>query len=153
MEKQQILEAFKDYEVYLASLNTSVQTDEEAHAPIAEGKWSISQILYHMAEWDRFIREERINQMEPGREVGTFPEVDTFNREAVRSVDNYRFPEVLSHAQRQRALLGKVIEEMPEENWNSAFRISGNSMTPADYFEGILEHDAHHRRQIDGFLA
>lgn len=153
MEKQQLLQAFKDYEVYLASLNTSVQTDEEAHTPIAEGKWSISQILYHMAEWDRFIREERINQMEPSREVDASPDVDTFNREAVRPVDNYRFPEVLSHAQRQRALLGKAIEEMPEENWNSAFEISGKNMTPAAYFEGILEHDAHHRRQIDGFLA
>ena len=153
VEKEQLLKAFNDYEVYLASLNTAVKTDAEAHTPIAEGKWSIAQIIMHLAEWDRFMREQRLPQMQQGARVEKLPDADKFNEAAVEPVARMKFLEVLAHAQRQRALFSQAIEEMDEARWHAHFHIGSKEMDAASYFEGILQHDAHHRKQIDDFLA
>lgn len=153
MGKTQLINGMNDYEVFLASLNTSVKTEAEANTAIAEGKWSIAQIIMHLAEWDRFMREQRLPQMEQGAEVERLPDVDAFNEAAVKPVASMKFQEVLAHAQKQRALLVQEIEGMADAKWHSRFHIGQREMDPAAYFAGILEHDAHHRKQIEGFLA
>jgi len=60
MEQQQVLQAFDDYEIYMESLQKTLSESDEAHKPIADGKWSIAQMVMHLAEWDRFIRSERL---------------------------------------------------------------------------------------------
>ncbi|MFD1030298.1 DinB family protein [Metaplanococcus flavidus] len=153
MEKGQLLEAFTEYETYLASLNTRVNSDEDAHAPIAEGKWSVSEIIAHLGEWDRFMREDRLPLMKEGAVIESFSDVDAFNRKAVENVKTTHFPSVLANAQKQRALLAKAIEEMDPSVFKAPFTVGSHQTDAAEYFEGMLSHDAHHRRQIDGFLA
>lgn len=152
MEKGQLLEAFTEYEVYLASLNIRVASDDEAHAPLAGGKWSVSEIIAHLGEWDRFMREERLPFMKEGAVIEPLPDVDAFNRRAVGNVKNTEFPSVLANAQKQRALLAKAIEEMDPAVLKAPFAVGSYQTNAADYFEGLLSHDAHHRRQIDAFL-
>ena len=152
MEKGQLLEAFKEYETYLASLNTRVASDEAAHAPIAEGKWSVSEIVAHLGEWDRFMREERLLLMKEGAAIEPLSDVDAFNRNAVENAQITDLPSILANAQKQRALLLKAIEEMEPEVFKAPFSVGSHQTNAADYFEGLLSHDAHHRRQIDTFL-
>ncbi|WP_203334981.1 DinB family protein [Planococcus beigongshangi] len=152
MEKEQLLEAFTEYEVYLASLNTRIETDQAAHEPIAEGKWSVSEIIAHLGAWDRFMREERLPFMTEGAEIPSMPDVDAFNRQAVENVKDGEFPPILANAQKQRALLAKAIEEMDAGAYKAPFTVERHQTNAAEYFEGLLSHDAHHRRQIDTFL-
>ena len=152
MVKEQLLKDFREYEIYLASLNTRIASDAEAHTPVAEGKWSVSEIIAHLGEWDRFMREERLPFMKEGAAIEPAPEVDAFNRRAVEKVKNSEFPSILATAQKQRALLAKAIEEMDPAVFQAPFTIGGRQTNAADYFEGLLSHDAHHRRQIDAFL-
>jgi len=152
MEKEQLLAAYTEYEAFLASLNTRIAEDEPAHTPIAEGKWSVSEIIAHLGEWDRFAREQRLPFMKEGAAVEPLPEVDEFNRKAVENVRGSGFPAILANAQKQRALLAKEIEEMDEAVFKAPFTIGGRETNAAEYFEGFLSHDAHHRRQIDAFL-
>ena len=153
MEKEQVLAAFQDYEIYLASLNTSIKTDADAHVSIAEGKWSIAEIIMHLAEWDRFIREQRLPHIKEGQPVENFPDLDAFNRTAVEPVARMSFSEVLAHAQKERALLAKEIEEMDAAQWKTPFKTGGENTNAAAYFEGVVQHDTHHRQQIDAFLT
>ncbi|WP_158599131.1 DinB family protein [Planococcus salinus] len=153
MERERVLEAFRDYEMYLASLRTSIKNDEDAREPIAEGKWSIAEIILHLAEWDRFIREERLPFIRSGKAFASYPEVDDFNRRAVTKVDELKFPDILAHAQKRRALVGKEIEKLEPHEWSAPFTIGDSKVSFASYFEGIVEHDRHHIRQIDSFLT
>lgn len=153
MEKEQVLAAFQDYEIYLASLTTSVKTDADAHVPIAEGKWSIAEIIMHLAEWDRFVRTQRLPHIKEGQPVENFPDVDAFNRTAVEPAGRMSFSAVLAYAQKERALLAKEIEEMDAAQWNEAFKAGGKNTSAAVYFEGVVQHDEHHRQQIDAFLT
>lgn len=152
IRKEQVLEAYQEYEIYLASLNTAVKTEEDAHTPISQGKWSIAEIVLHLAEWDRFFREQRLPLLKAGAQVAPFPDVDAFNAAAVAPAKQMAFPEVLARAQKERALLAKDIEELEEGRWNAAFKVGSRETTVASYSAGFLQHDAHHRSQIDGFL-
>ena len=60
MEKGEVVKAYKEYEQYLSALAASCRSVEDVHAPIAEGKWSVAEIVMHLAEWDRYIREQRL---------------------------------------------------------------------------------------------
>ena len=153
MKKAQVLEAFKEYEVYLASLRTLLKTDEDARKPIAEGKWSIAEIVMHLAEWDRFIRKERLQVFKKGGIFTSFPDIEEFNREAVKKAHQLSFSDTLNHAQKQRALVGKEIEEMEPHEWESTFPTGNQEVSFGSYFEGIVDHDRHHIRQIDSFLT
>ncbi|MGI2329736.1 DinB family protein [Planococcus sp. YIM B11945] len=153
MEKARVLEAYKEYEVYLTSLQTAIQDETVAHTPCTEGKWSIAQIIMHLAEWDRFVREERLPYMKEGSNLAGFGDVDEFNRKAVKGVEEMKFSEILAHAQKERALLRQAIEELDEQNWHARFSAGGKETSPAVYFGGMLEHDHHHIEQINSFLT
>ncbi|PSL27135.1 DinB family protein [Planomicrobium soli] len=153
MEKKQVLEAYKEYEIYLASLQTAIQDEKVAHTPCTEGKWSVAQIVRHLAEWDRFVREERLPHMKEGASLEGFEDVDEFNRQAVEGVEEMKFPEILVHAQKERALLRQAIERMDEASWHARFTAGGKETSPAEYFGGMLEHDQHHIEEINSFLT
>lgn len=152
IRKEQVLEAYQEYEIYLASLNTALKNEVDAHTPIAPGKWSLAEIILHLAEWDRFIREERLPLLKAGAEVAPFPDVDAFNTAAAAPAKQMAFSEVLARAQKERALLAKDIEEFDEVQWNAAFKVGSRETTVSSYVAGFLRHDAHHRGQIDEFL-
>ena len=136
----------------MASLNTRVKTDADAHHPITDGKWSVSEIIAHLGEWDRFMREERVPFMKEGAVIEPFPDVDVFNRKAVENVKMTPFPSILANAQKQRALLAKAIKGLDPAVYGASFSVGSDHITTAEYFEGLLSHDAHHRGQIDVFL-
>src|SRR5690606_30946133 len=94
-------------------------------APIAEGKWSVSEIIAHLGEWDRFVREERLPFMNEGAEIEPMPDLDAFNRRAVENVKSAQFPAILANAQKQRALLAQAVETMDPAVFNAVFTISG----------------------------
>lgn len=153
VEKEQVLEAFREYEIYLASLRTSVKTDEDAYKPMAEGKWSIAEVVLHLAEWDRFIHEERLAVIKKRGSFNSFPDIDEFNREAVEKADQLSFSDILIHAQKQRGLLEKEVESLQPSEWASTFPAGDREVSLSSYFERIVEHDWHHLRQIDSFLT
>lgn len=41
--------------------------------PIADGKWSLGEIIAHLIEWNRFLLDERLNQLRPGKTVSPAP--------------------------------------------------------------------------------
>ncbi|WKA54882.1 DinB family protein [Planococcus shixiaomingii] len=153
MEKTQVFNAYKEYEVYLASLQTAIQTEDQAHTPCTEGKWSVAQILMQLAEWDRFVREERVPLMKEGARIERLENTDEFNRKAIAGVEEKKFPEILAHAQKQRALLRQAIEKMDDAAWHARFMSGKKETSPAEYFAELLEHDQNYIQQINDFLT
>lgn len=153
MEQKQILQAFEEYEVYMKSLQKTLSQTEDAHKPIADGKWSVAQMVMHLAEWDRFIRSERLPHMQAGAHLDTLPEVDAFNRRAIDKANTLDFPAIVSHAIAERRALRQELAAMTAEQWRAVFYVAQKEMTMGEYFAGITEHDAHHFKQIDAFLT
>ncbi|MFC4713863.1 DinB family protein [Planococcus dechangensis] len=153
MEQQQILQAFKEYEIYMESLVKTLSESDDAHKPIADGKWSIAQMVKHLAEWDRFIRSERLPHMNAGAHLDGLPDVDAFNRQAIDKANTLSFPDIISEAIEERRILGRELAAFSQEQWHAVFYVSQKPMTLGQYFAGIIQHDAHHFKQIDDFLT
>ncbi|MGO1061147.1 DinB family protein [Planococcus sp. FY231025] len=116
MEKGEVVKVYKEYEQYLSALAASCRPVEDVHAPIAEGKWSVAEIVMHLAEWDRYIREQRLPGMIENARLEGAPDVGRFNEVAAAKAASMEFEEVISYAQRERALLRKAVDALsPEE--------------------------------------
>lgn len=153
MEQQQVLQAFEDYEVYMESLQKTLSESDDAHKPIADGKWSIAQMVMHLAEWDRFIRSERLPHMEEGAHLDPLPEVDEFNRRAIDKAETMNFSSIVTQAIEERRLLRERLASATPSQWNAVYSVDDKNMTMGRYFGGLAEHDAHHFKQIDTFLT
>ncbi|MDN5710575.1 MAG: DinB family protein [Planococcus sp. (in: firmicutes)] len=153
MEQQQVLQAFDDYEIYMESLQKTLAESDDAHKPIADGKWSIAQMVMHLAEWDRFIRSERLPQMKQGGHLDPLPEADKFNRHAIDKANSMEFPAIVTQAIEERSLLKKRLASATPGQWNAAFYVDDKEMTMGRYFGNLTKHDAHHFQQINTFLT
>ncbi len=153
MEQQQVLEAFGDYEVYLESLQKTLSESDDAHKPVADGKWSIAQMIMHLAEWDRFIRIERLPHMTEGAHLEPLPEVDEFNRRAIGKAETMDFPAIATSAIEERRLLKDRLAAVTLSQWDAVFYVGDQPMTMGRYFGDLTKHDAHHFKQIDTFLT
>lgn len=153
MEQQKVLQAFDEYEVYMESLQKTLSESDDAHKPIADGKWSIAQMVMHLAEWDRFIRSERLPHMKKGAHLDPLPEVDEFNRRAIDKAEALDFPAIVNQAIEERRMLKQQLESATSEQWNAVFYVDEKEMNMGRYFGDLTKHDAHHFKQIDTFLT
>lgn len=153
MEQQQVLQAFDGYEVYMESLQKTLSDSNDAHKPIADGKWSIAQMVMHLAEWDRFIRSERLPHMKEGAHLEPLPEVDEFNRRAIDKAEMTEFAAIVTQAIEERRMLKEQLASATPSQWDAIFYVDDKEMTMGRYFGDLAKHDAHHFKQIDTFLT
>ncbi|SFF68687.1 Uncharacterized damage-inducible protein DinB (forms a four-helix bundle) [Planifilum fulgidum] len=122
--------------------------------PIAEGKWSPGEIIAHLIEWDRFLLDERLNRLRPGKTVPPASvEADELNARAARwAREEASREEVLAAFHHTRTRLLKRLESVPGTDRDAPFFIGNRSLTLTDYLKGLADHDEHHRKQIEAFL-
>lgn len=122
--------------------------------PIAEGKWSPGEIVAHLIEWDRFLLDGRLNQLQPGKTVPPASvNADELNARAARwAREKASREEVLTAFRRTRTRLLQRLESVPGTDRDESFTIRDRSLTLTEYLKGLADHDEHHRKQIEAFL-
>ncbi|MFC4410238.1 DinB family protein [Chungangia koreensis] len=146
MTKQEILIHQQDYLFWLESLKA--MPEETATKPFLEGKWSPKEILMHMAEWDRYTREERLPLMKEGGELEDIP-FEPFNESAAAEGRKLIFVEVIRHAKEERQKIKDQLQAIEEVDWTKEFKIGDYPMTILQYFADFVWHDNHHKEQIE----
>ncbi|MBB4826839.1 putative damage-inducible protein DinB [Sporosarcina luteola] len=127
-------------------------SEQEAALPYADGKWSPKEILMHMAEWDRLTIEERLAYM---KDSSTFHEVpadipfDEFNAEAARKAKDKTFDEIRMYAIEMRRRLLSELALLEGEQWDASIPIGEFTISIRQYFSDFIEHDKHHKTQLD----
>ncbi|MFG6497607.1 DinB family protein [Fictibacillus sp. UD] len=122
--------------------------------PIKEEKWSTGEIIAHIKAWDIFVWDERFacfvgRSNLPPKKV----DVEEINRSAANEArsgisKNQLIDEVIEC----RLVLSKKLEEMPNEIWEEKIQMENSTITLCEYIKGMVEHDQHHKIQIDNFL-
>lgn len=144
MEK--IMNNLKKYLEWVDSLHSL--TEQQAVAPYQEGKWSPKEILMHMAEWDRFTLEDRLQRMKESEKLEDV-EWGPFNEQAAKLAKEYSFDEVIALAKQHRRQIIEWLEGMDDEEWTQPFNIGEHVLTLKDYFSDFASHDSHHKEQIE----
>ena len=126
--------------------------NEEWRAPIAEGKWTIAEVVGHFAPWDEFVRLKRIPYFLNGEPMPKSLDVEQTNRETALLSQKRSQEDVIEEFINSRRTLLAALEQMEDEQWERVFLFNQKELTLSAYFQGLLEHDMHHFRQIDSIM-
>lgn len=142
----ELISNLKKYEEWVESLHSL--TDQQANTPYQEGKWTPKEILMHMAEWDRFTLENRLQQLKESEQLEDV-EWGPFNEQAAKLAKKYSFDEVIGLAKQYRQQIIEWLEGIEEAEWTKPFSIGEHVLTLQDYFSDFVFHDSHHQEQIE----
>lgn len=157
-EVKSIIRHFNHYSSWLITLE---EVDETLwFKPIADGKWSVSEIIAHIMNWDNYLLTEILPsvQNEKGME---FPDFGIHNQKASNyAKSGISQSKLLEEAKDTRELLVKELNELPIEKLKKSLTANGvthcpHTGTPYSLIYIVKEftdHDNHHQRQIIQFL-
>lgn len=154
-----IINDFSNYSNWLHSL---MDIDELLWSqPIASGKWSVSEIIAHIINWDRHLLTEVIPSVLKGEGM-KFPDFDSYNKIASDyAISGIPKSKLLKEGIDIRELLVKRLNELPTETLNKSVASNGvthcpHTGTPYSLIYIVKEftyHDNHHKGQINQFLS
>lgn len=157
-EETNIISGFSKYSSWL---NTLEDLDETLWSkPMAKGKWSVSEVIAHIINWDNHLLSEVIPSVrnEKGME---FPDFDTHNKKASDyAKSGITQSKLLKEAKDTRELLVKELNELPTEKLSKPLTANGvthcpHTGTPYSLIyitKEFTDHDNHHKGQIIQFL-
>ncbi|MGG2015726.1 DinB family protein [Bacillus sp. S10(2024)] len=158
-EVKNIISHFNHYSLWLTTLK---EIDETLwFKPIADGKWSVSEIIAHIMNWDNHLLTEVLPSVQNEKGM-KFPDFDTHNKKAANyAKSGISQSKLLEEAKNTRELLVKELNELSTEKLKRPLTANGvthcpHTGTPYSLIYIVKEftdHDNHHQRQIIQFLG
>ncbi|PEA53508.1 hypothetical protein CON64_17930 [Bacillus pseudomycoides] len=157
-EVQNIISTFNHYSSWLSTLE---EMDESLwFKPIAEGKWSVSEIIAHIMNWDHHLLAEILPSV-PNETGMEFPDFDTYNNKASNYAKSGISPsKLLIEAKDKRKLLIKELNKLPTAKLTQP--LPANNVTHCPHtgtpysliyiVKKFTDHDHHHKKQMIQFL-
>ena len=152
------IKAFNEYFSWISRLK---EIDERLWTkPIAEGKWSIREIIAHITNWDHHLLSNVLPAVRNERGM-EFPDFDTYNRLATDYAQSgITKAQLIEKAIATRKQLVRELREMPIKNLNKPLTSNGVTHCPVTgtpysllyIIKEFTDHDNHHKKQIHHFL-
>ncbi|MGN7457300.1 DinB family protein [Paenibacillus pasadenensis] len=145
-------ESLADWAGSLAGLD-----DFDWFRPMRPGKASIAEVISHLQNWDRYLLETVLTEVEAGRGIH-FPAFDPFNALAYQYANSGVARErLLCELAATRRELCRRLRELDPAVLERPLLVNGAQRDPhtgrpyslALILEEFLEHDEHHRAQIE----
>lgn len=122
--------------------------------PIKDDKWSIGEMVAHIKAWDIFVWDERLSYFIDGSSL--LPkkvDVEEINRNAANDAKSgISKTALIDEVIECRLVLSKKLEETQREIWEKKIQMGNRKITLCEYIKGMVEHDQHHKIQIENFL-
>lgn len=133
-----------DFVSALASLS-----EEEWRRPIAEGKWSIAEIIGHFDFWDTFLLTERLPYFFDHKPFKPAPEPDDINMHTATFARNETQRSIIERFIHNRLQMVDKMKALTNDQWEEMLQIGDVSLTVFHYFVGQMAHDMQHFEQIE----
>ena len=108
LNKESIIDHYEHTLEWVQSL-TEVTDQEEWRSAIADGKWSIAEIISHFVPWDEFILHDRLKEFWNNRPLPQAPDVHEMNP---MSAERARKEERSETIERFIAVRTELLQEM-----------------------------------------
>lgn len=158
-EENNIISNFEEYSSWVIKLE---YLDNTLWAkPISNGKWTVSEIIAHIINWDKYLLSKILPSVREGMGM-EFPDFDTYNKVASDyAKSGISQLHLLEEAKNTRDLLVKELKEIPVEKLNKPLVANGvthcpHTGTPYSLIYIVKEftdHDIHHKKQVIQFLC
>ncbi|PRO40061.1 DinB family protein [Bacillus sp. LLTC93] len=128
-------------------------TEEEWRSAIADGKWSIAEIIAHFVPWDEFILHDRLKEFWNDQALCKAPEVHEMNRQSAERAKHEERSETIGRFIAVRTELLREMKKIEASRWTTPFLIGQTELTLSSYFQGLIKHDLHHMKQVKQALS
>lgn len=157
-ETERIIRKFGAYSDWLEGVKTI--EPQLLKQPIMEGTWSAHEIIAHILKWDEHLSEQVIPAVLRGDGM-KFPEFGPFNESAAAYAQKVTPANIIAEAQDIRNQPVSRLIELPEQvlerpaasNGEPHCPHTGRPYTLITIIGDFIDHDHHHRKQIDDFLG
>ncbi|WP_260980784.1 DinB family protein [Bacillus pumilus] len=151
LNKETVIDHYEHFFEWVQSL--ADVTDEEWRRAIADGKWSIAEIIAHFVPWDEFILHDRLKEFWKDRALCKAPDVHEMNRQSAERARHEKRSETIGRFIAVRTELLQEMKKIEASRWTTPFLIGQIELTLSSYFQGLIEHDIHHMKQITKLLS
>lgn len=117
-------------------------------SPIAEGKWTVAEVIGHLGPWDRFFLKNRLHPILAEESLEPYPGSDKLNAKSADLAREQSQDQTIQDFLATRSKLVEELSALPEQSWHKPFTIGSNTTNLEEYFTGLVEHDEHHFNQI-----
>lgn len=149
----EVLTKYKSFTNWLLQLK--LMPEEYWLVPIKDGKWSVGEIVAHIKAWDVFVWDERVAYFVSGSEIPSRKiNVEEINSNAANEAKSgISKNQLLDEVIECRQVVAKKLGEVPSFVWQEKIEMGSKMITLCEYIGGLVEHDGHHRIQIEEFLT
>ncbi len=151
LNKESIIDHYEHSIEWVQSL-TEV-TEEEWRSAIADGKWSIAEIIAHFVPWDEFILHDRLKEFWNNKALPQAPDVHEMNRQSAERARKEERSETIGRFIAVRTKLLQEMKKIEASRWTISFLIGQTELTLSSYFQGLIKHDLHHMEQVKQALS
>ncbi|MFP3811831.1 DinB family protein [Bacillus sp. FSL K6-2841] len=151
MNKDTVIKHYEHTLEWVQSL-TEV-TEEEWRSTIADGKWSIAEIIAHFVPWDEFILHDRLKEFWNNKALPQAPDVHEMNRQSAERARKEERSETIGRFIAVRTILLQEMKKIEVSRWTTPFLIGQIELTLSSYFQGLIKHDLHHMEQVKQALS
>ena len=146
-----ILKHYESFSIWLTSLKEI--KDESWKKPISEGKWPVGAVIAHLLFWDRYSLNERFPLFKDGAKLDRFPNFQQVNDEAAEYSKTVSKEQLLDELISVRQQFISMINQMNDDDLEISFQIGDHKLTIKDYFIDFVEHDLHHKEQVNHVIG
>jgi uncharacterized damage-inducible protein DinB len=149
----EVLTKYKSFTNWLLQLKQ--MPEEYWLVPIKDGKWSVGEIVAHIKAWDVFVWDERVAYFVSGSEIPSKKiNVEEINSNAANEAKSgISKNQLLDEVIECRQVVAKKLGEVPSFIWQEKIEMGSKMITLCEYISGLVEHDEHHKTQIEEFLV
>ncbi|AKU31599.1 DinB family protein [Bacillus sp. FSL R5-0820] len=151
MNKDTVIKHYEHTLEWVQSL-TKV-TEEEWRSAIAEGKWSIAEIIAHFVPLDEFILHDRLKEFWNEQALPQAPDAHEMNQQSAERARKEERSETIGRFIAVRTKLLQEMKKIEASRWNTSFLIGQTELTLSSYFQSLIKHDLHHMEQIKKVLS
>ncbi|WP_052675998.1 DinB family protein [Paenibacillus sp. IHBB 10380] len=148
--KEQLLEQFSEWISYVKKLEG--YGEDVWNEEIAEGKWSLRELVSHMMLWDKYFFETAIEKIYK-EETLTLQHQDfnEFNDKAMEYGKKTSIRQLIDQTIDYREQIIQHIRKLPEESYLASYGAEEPFRLP-QYLKDFIWHDQGHMSQLDHFI-
>jgi hypothetical protein len=142
------MKEFEEFTLYVDSID-----EELLSVPIAEGKWTVKEVISHLTNWDTYSIEKMVPYMKDNAILPEFIDHDTHNMVAIEIANNYRDSAALKNDFRETRK--KLVSLLNSVGSDISFTIGKGKRkyTIDSYAKIFVHHDKQHRKQIENLRS
>lgn len=158
LSKDEVITEFEQAQDWVNSLKKHPEKD--FFEPIENGKWSVAEIIAHLAFWDKYVLEAILPNMKQNTDIKSIDFQELNDQASNYALSGISGKSLINQFVEGRKSLVTELRNKTDSEFYVQFKINGDEVDPYSgapfsmysYISSFIWHDNHHKKQIIEFF-